>query len=104
MAKAKKAAKHKTSKKKLVRKAPARKRKTAAKASKAAKKPAVRKSIGKKKPAKKPAVRKAAKKKTAKPAVRNRKAPKPATATFAPAMPKPVAVPGAWPFPMASRP
>ena len=81
---------------------------------KAAKK-SVKKKSGKKKPTKQSAIKKVAKKKTAitktaKPTSRNtlsRPAPKPAAtiaAVYVPAAPRPVVVPGAWPFPMASKP
>lgn len=110
---AKKAGKTQAAKKKVAHKTLLRKKKPVAKVGKAARKSAtdmasvkktLKKVTGKKKPAKKPAVKKAAKKKTAKPALKGQLASKPVKTVITPAAPKPVAVPGSWPFPMTQKP
>ena len=67
---------------------------------------AVAKSAGKKKPTKKSAKKKAAKKKPAVPRRRpthEARLAQPAAELRAPETPRPVAIPGAWPFPMGNR-
>jgi hypothetical protein len=81
-------------------------KKTRATAKKTARRTAAAKSAAKKKPTVKSARKKAAKKK---PAVQHRSSAsgtrpaQPAVEPRAPETPRPVAIPGAWPFPMGNR-
>lgn len=99
MAKAKKKAARKKAaakKKKMVAKKAARRSSIAR--GKAAKKGPAEKPAKKKAAKKKPAVRKAAPKPAAQPAA------EPVSPAPAPVAPRPAAIPGAWPFPMGSKP